>query len=191
MSIDLKQDVTFAKVTGEQIDEYVHTEVLYYPIGAVAGMQMPQLTLGMWLETDWRLKALAAQLNADQQAVVEAARAQVQRIRSRAPEFYKQKARREFKSRLDTWTWYLDELLAREPTSVPPEGQAYATQVHVRFKLELLNGDVAQMQDQAARLTMSDRRLRTRFVTGPFMWDADLQPHAPPDVYWWLYGRPA
>ncbi|MCL5994606.1 MAG: hypothetical protein M1546_00950 [Chloroflexi bacterium] len=191
MSIDLKLDLVFARVTAEQIDEYVHTEVLYYPIGAVSGMQMPQLTIGTWLETAWRLKVLAAMLSAEQQAAVDEAHAKVQRVRSRVPELYKQKARREFKSRLDTWTWYLDELLAREPTAIPPEGQAYATLVHVRFKLDLLNADVAQMQDQGIRLTTNDRRLHTRFVNGPFVWEPELQPHLPAGQYWWLYGHPA
>ncbi len=191
MSIDLKLDLTFAKVTGEQIDEYVHTEVLYYPIGAMDGMQMPQLTLGMWLETLWRLKALATLLKAGEQAILDEAQAKVQRIRSRVPDLYKEKARREFKSRLDVWGWYLDDVLAREPTAVPPEGQAYATQVHVRFKLELLKEDVTQKQDQMVRLTSDDRRLRTRFAAGPFVWEPELSPQASANSYWWLYGRPA
>jgi hypothetical protein len=191
MSIDLKLDLTFARVTGEQIDEYVHTEVLYYPIGAMDGMQMPQLTIGMWLETLWRLKALATLLKADEQAILNEAQAKVQRIRSRVPDLYKEKARREFKSRLDVWGWYLDDVLAREPAAIPPEGQAYATQVHVRFKLELLKEDVTQMQDQMMRLTSNDRRLRTRFAAGPFVWEPELSPQAPAESYWWLYGRPA
>ncbi|MCL4507222.1 MAG: hypothetical protein M1434_14820 [Chloroflexi bacterium] len=197
MNPDLKPDLVFAKVVGEQIDEYVHVEVLYYPIGAVAGMQMPQLTIGIWLEALWRLKTFAAALSAAQQATVDEALACVQRVRSRAPELYKQKARREFKSRLDTWTWYLDEILGRPESrldrsdSAPPEGQAYATQVHVRFKLELLNGDVSQLQEQVTRLRVNDRRLQTRFAPGSFIWDAELAPYLPADAYWWLYGRPA
>src|SRR6266542_3657326 len=138
MGIDLNLDLTFAKMAGVQFDEYVHTEVLYYPVGAVAGMQMPQFTIGTWLETAWRLKALASMLAADQRAAFEEAQTKVQRVRSRVPDLYMQKARREFRSRLDTWTWYLDELLSREPAGVPLGGQAYATQVHMRFKLELL-----------------------------------------------------
>ena len=197
MSIDLKPDIVFAKVVGEQIDEYVHVEVLYYPIGAVAGMQMPQLTIGIWLEALWRLKTFASALSAAQQATVDEAQARVQQVRSRVPELYKQKARREFKSRLDTWTWYLDEILGRPESrldrgdAVPAEGQAYATQVHVRFKLELLNEDVSQMQDQVTRLRVNDQRLQTRFASGEFVWDAELAPHLAPDAYWWLYGRPA
>jgi hypothetical protein len=191
MSIDLKHDLTFAKVAGEQLDEYVHAEVLYYPIGALDGMQMPQLTIGAWLEADWRLKGAVASLAPAEQAELDEAHMKVQRVRSRVPDLYNEKARREFKSRLDVWSWYLDDVLAREPVAVPPEGQAYATQVHVRFKLELLKEDVAQTQDQIVRLAANDRRLRTRFAAGPFVWDAALAPHAPVALYWWLYGHPA
>lgn len=190
INININLDIVFARVAGEQMDEYVHTEVLYYPIGAMSGMQMPQLTIGAWLETQWRLKALAAHLTGDQQREVDTAQAAVQRVRSRAPELYKQKARREFKSRLDTWTWYLDDVLAREPSAIPPEGQAYATQTHVRFKLELLKDDVPQLQDQLARLTTCDRQLRARFQRGAFVWDTQLLPHAAEDPFWFLYGHP-
>ena len=84
MGIDLKLDLTFAKVAGEQIDEYVHTEVLYYPIGAMAGMQMPQLTIGTWLEAAWRLKALGHLLKTDEQTLLDEAQTKVRRVRSRA-----------------------------------------------------------------------------------------------------------
>jgi len=189
--MDIRPDVVFANVAGEQFDEYVHVEVLYYPIGAINGMQMPQLTIGVWLEAMWRLKTFASLLSIADQLVVDEAQAKVQRVRSRAGELYKQKARREFKSRLDTWSWYLDELLVREPAPTPPEGQAYATQAHVRFKLDLLNADVPQLQEQITRLTVNDQRLKPRFVNGPFMWEPDLAPYLPSDRYWWLYGRPA
>ena len=57
--MNLEPDLTFAQVVSEQIDEYVHVEVLYYPVGSIHGMQMPQVTIGNWLETEWRLKNAA------------------------------------------------------------------------------------------------------------------------------------
>ena len=74
--------------------------------------------------------------------------------------------------------------------NIPPEGQAYGTQAHVRFRLELLKDDVPQMHDQLARLTSCDRQLRARFAHGTFVWDAALQPHALEDTFWFLYGHP-
>ena len=68
-----KSDITFARVAGEQMDEYVHAEVLFFPVGGVGGMQMPALTIGTWLETAWRLSAAA--LAAPEQAVLADARA--------------------------------------------------------------------------------------------------------------------
>ncbi len=191
MGIDPKPDLVFAKVASEQLDEYLHVEVLFYPIGAVAGLQMPQLTIGSWLETTWRLQALASTLQSDQQAALDQAQAQVKRIHSRVPELYTQKAHRECRSRLDTWNWYLDDMLARRPLATPPEGQAYSTYVHVRLKLELLKEDVAQPADQLARLEAGDRRLYRHFAAGSFVWEPELVPQAPADTYWWLYGHPS
>ena len=111
------------------MDDYAHAEVLYYPIGAMGGMQMPQLTIGAWLETLWRLKACAPALSAAQQSTLDEAQSRVQRVRSRVPDLYTQKARREFKSRLDTWTWYLEELLCHPGTRALQAGTAACRRV--------------------------------------------------------------
>ena len=188
MNTGVKADLIFAQVVGGQIDEYVRTEVLFYPVGSVAGVAMPQLTIGTWLETAWRLRARSQALTAEQQASYEAARAGVQRVRSLWPAPYQHKAQREFKSRLDSWSWYLDEVLGKEgPLS--QQGAGYATQVHVLLKLHLLRDGVSQLSGELARLDYCDRRLRTRFVTGPFVWEPDLESAAPRETMWFLYGQ--
>ena len=187
--MDPKQDLTFARIAGEHMDDYVHTEVLFYPLGSVSGMAMPQLTIGTWLETAWRLRAAGGNLNAEQQAEFEAAGAGVQRVRSLWPALYQHKAQREFKSRLDTWSWYLDEVLGREgPMS--KQGVGYAAQAHTLLKLHLLRDDVSQKSGELARLELCDRRLRARFAPGPFVWEPELEDAAPRETMWFLYGHP-
>jgi len=175
--MDLKLDLTFARVVKEQIDDYVHAEVLFYPVGAVNGLQMPQLTIGTWLETAWRLKAVQP----DAPELAEAVAA-VRRIHQRVPDLYDGKARREFKSRLDAWTLYLDDALQSKSST------GYATQVHYRVKLELLKEDVSQLQEQLTRLKTLDARLKTRFKTGEFILDPELAGAAPQEQLWWLWG---
>lgn len=187
--MDLKADLMFARIAGENFDEYARTEVLFYPIGSVSGVALPQLTIGAWLETAWRLNARRAELDAQQAGVFEAARAGVQRVRGLWPALYQHKARREFKSRLDSWGWYLDDLLGKDGP-LTAQGSGYATQAHTRFKLALLQQDVSQMSGELSRLEMGDRRLRLRFAPGPFVWEPDLEAAASPDAYWWLYGAP-
>jgi hypothetical protein len=183
---NLDLDITFAKVVTEQFDDYVHAGALFYPVGSMNGMQMPQLTIGTWLETAWRLSALSAAPD-----VLAAAQAEVRKVRSRAQDMYLGLSRREFKSRLDSWEMFLDDRSdggkgqAQKPFNV---GTGYPTQVHIRFKLELLKDDVSQMGAQLSRLKLCDGRLRVRFQPGAFVWDAALTHAAPEEKYWWLYG---
>lgn len=189
--MDTKLDLVFAQVVAEQIDDYVHAEVLFYPVGAIKGMQMPQLTLGNWLETEWRLHAAAA-TTPDVAVQLEKTRGEVRRIRNRVPEMYQTKARREFKSRLDTWEMFLEE--QTNPGGKPikdrvvNDSAGYATQVHTRLKLDLLQADVSQMAAQLSRLRMADAKLRMHFRAGAFVWEPELQPFAQPDKWWWLFG---
>lgn len=190
--MNLEHDLTFAKVISEQIDEYVHVEVLYYPVGSINGMQMPQVTIGNWLETEWRLNALREQDPARIDEALTAGRSEVRRVRSRAGEMYINKARREFKSRLDTWEMVLgDEDGGAQARKDKPinENAAYPTQVHTRLKLELLQTDVSQQAGQLARLRMADGLLRARFKPGEFVWEPELAKAAPADKWWWLYAE--
>lgn len=188
--MDTKLDLVFAQVVAEQIDDYVHAEVLFYPVGAVKGMQMPQLTIGTWLETEWRLNAVASSAP-NVAAQLEKTRAEVRRIRNRVPDMYQNKARREFKSRLDTWDMFLEE--QTNPGGKPikdrvvNDSAGYTTQVHTRVKLELLQNDVSQMAAQLSRLRMADAKLRMHFKAGSFIWEPELQPFAPQDKWWWLW----
>ncbi|MCS7055032.1 MAG: hypothetical protein NZM18_02490 [Thermoflexales bacterium] len=189
--MNLKLDLTFARVAAEQMDDYLHAEVLFYPVGSINGMQMPQLTIGAWLETAWRLNALR-ELYADQIAdVLNAAQAEVRKVRHRIPDLYQTKARREFKSRLDSWEMFLndrhDATAQAEPYNAPRSG--YAERVHTRFRLELLKDDVAQLSDQLARLRTLDGRLRARFKPGAFLWEPELAAAAPADKFWFLYAK--
>ncbi|BCX05145.1 MAG: hypothetical protein KatS3mg053_3083 [Candidatus Roseilinea sp.] len=189
--MNLKQDLTFARVAAEQMDDYLHAEVLFYPVGSVDGIQMPQLTIGAWLETEWRLNALREAHPDEIGDVLAAAQAEVRKVRHRIPDLYQNKARREFKSRLDSWEMFLQdrhEATAQpEPYNAPRSG--YAERVHTRFRLELLKDDVAQLGDQLSRLRMLDGRLRMRFKPGAFIWEPELAPAAPADKFWFLYAK--
>lgn len=186
--MNISADLTFIRIAGGQFDEYVNAEALFYPIGSVSGMAMPQLTIGAWLEAVWRVRAVESSLDAQQRAILNDALAEAQRVRRLWPALYERKAQREFKSRLDSWTWYLDDVL-NASAGISPTGAGYVEQVHTRFKLELLRRDVSQPAEQVTRLDVADRRLRARFVAGPFIWDPALQPAAPPNAFWFLYGQ--
>lgn len=174
----MQTDVLFAQAVRDTIADYLDSQVLFYPLNAVGGVELPQLTIGAWLETDWRARGM--QFASGEQAMIDAARAAVAEARAKSRDTYISKAQREFKSRLDTWSWYLDE---------PRGGKtAYASQAHTRLKLELLQSDVAQSKSEQMRLKTNDARLRTMWVDGDFIWEPPLIALAPRDTHWWLYG---
>jgi hypothetical protein len=189
--MNLKQDLTFARLAAEQMSDYLYAEVLFYPVGSIDGVQMPQLTIGAWLETEWRLAALRDRYPDEIGKVLPAAQAEVRKIRHRLSDQYQHKARREFKSRLDSWEMFLgdrqDATAQPAPYNAPRSG--YADRVCTRFRLELLKDDVSQLSDQVSRLRLLDGRLRARFRPGEFIWEPELAPAAPPDKYWFLYAR--
>jgi hypothetical protein len=187
--MNLRRDLTFARVVAEQMRDYLYAEVLFYPVGTVDGLPMPQLTIGAWLETEWRLSALRPRDPEAITPVLSAAQAAVRKLRHL--EQYQHKARREFKSRLDSWEMFLDdrrETMARdEPYNAPRSG--YAEHVQTRFRLALLQDDVSQRSDHLARLRILDARLRARFQPGAFLWAPELAEAAPADRFWFLYAK--
>jgi hypothetical protein len=47
-----------------------------------------------------------------------------------------------------------------------------------------------ERSEHAASLRASDAALRVAFVAGAFIWEAGLEPHFPPDGFWFLHGQP-
>ena len=171
-------DLAIAAVTGKVIDDYLNSEVLFYPLGAGATTAISELTIGAWLECAWRLSA--ATLETAQKVALAAVHATVDGARAKARPLYEQKAQREFKSRLDSLGWYLD--------SGQGGASGYATQAHTRLKLHLLKLDVPQTELELRRLEGLDNRMRSRFAAGPFVFEPELARLAPKDSMWWLYG---
>ena len=182
--MDTKLDQTCAQIVADQIDDYLHAEVLFYPVSTKGGMELPPLTIGNWLETEWRLNIVVP----GDPALV-AARTEVQRVRIGLPDLYQNKVRREFKSRLDTWTlWLTDQANDADPQRAYGKNPAYAIQVHVRLKLELLRDNVPQPDVQLMRLLAADDDLRRHLKSSGFVWESELAAAAPQNKWWWLYG---
>ena len=185
--MDIKHDIAFAQAAAEQMDDYLKVETLYYPVGLALGLgaDLPPLTIGNWLEVAWRLNcACKASATSEACGALANAQAEVTRVRSLVSDLYEAKARREFKSRLDTWGLFIDEMTEKGDVS----NAVYATQVHHRLKLELLQQDAKLPSELWVRLRGMDAALRRQFKNGPFIWEAELRAAAPRLVYWWLWG---
>lgn len=188
--MDIQQDMAFARAAAEQMEDYLKVETLYYPLGLSLGVgaELPQLTIGNWLETKWRLDcACKASPGSAVCGALSSAQTKIAEVRRLAVEPYEAKAKREFKSRLDTWGLFLDELNEKAEKG-DVSNAVYAAQVHHRLKLELLQQDVKQPSEMWVKLRGMDAALRRVFKNGVFIWEPELRAAAPRLEYWWLWG---
>ena len=174
----IEQDLSFLTAGQDRFNAYLQSEPLYYPLG-----DDMQLGIGPLCETLWRLNAHAAatRLSPAQLVSLRTLEASITDKRHRLAALYDGKARREFKSRLDAWNWYLDD-----PTGGP---RGYVAQTHARFRLGLMAADVEMPSNLKLRLDMADLRLREKFVSGAFAWEPELLAAVDKGAHWYLFGH--
>jgi hypothetical protein len=187
--LDAQIEFTIARAMTNELEAYLKADVLFWTIAAdnPLGAQMPQLTIGGLLEALVRAECGRADLTPDQAAALDALRQQHDRIRDDRPVAYANKAVREFNSRLDVWSNYLDDV-QRKPADV---AAYYPHEVRTRAKIHLLAQALGRDVPAAAqaRLSRLDARLLPMLQPGAFVWDTRLQAAFPNDTCWWLYGH--
>ena len=181
-TIDRDFEETVARTMLLELEAYLKSNVMYWQAASTAlGNRMPKLTIGGLLEALMRAEAAGAADTASMRATLE-------RIKFRWRDSYLEHAEKETRSRLDAWTWYLDDY-DRKPSEV---ADYYPNEVRARLKAELLLGELATQQrgqPERTRAEALDARLRALFVEGAFVPDERLKLLLPPDPYWWLYGQ--
>jgi len=114
--------------------------------------------------------------------------------RSEHREAYEGKLRREMKSNLDAWSWFLDDCAEGKRQCV----DEYPSEVRKRLRLERLLAEAGRLgidvSSELERLDRLDQRLGSMFerdedggYCGP-QGDESLYPRT---RFWWLYGRPS
>ncbi|MBI5567731.1 MAG: hypothetical protein HY870_22720 [Chloroflexi bacterium] len=187
--LDAPTDWTIARWMTDELDAYLKADVLYWTVapGNPLGTKMPQLTIGGLLEALVRAEAAHADLSSDQSTALPAIRQQHDRIRAAHAAAYANKALREFNSRLDAWTTFLDDA-QRKPADV---AAYYPHEVRTRARAHLLAQTLGHDLPTAnrARLSRLDARLLPMLQPGAFVWDERLKTAFPQDTCWWLYGH--
>lgn len=182
-SLDADRETTTAQAMLAELDPYLDSDVLFWQTAPnTLGDRMPKLTIGGLLEALIRAEAAGA-------VAVRSMRATLEMIRTRRRARYLGRAEQEARSRLHTWSGYLDDY-ARQPADV---AGYYANEVRARLKAELLLNELESEKRghvERARANVLDERLRATFQAGAFVWDERLKPFFPVDRFWWLYGRP-
>lgn len=187
---DIQKDLDFLQAAIPDLQEYVLSKDLYWPLRLTAttpgSRQTPQLTLGNLALSRARLSA--GLLSPEQQAAYQRAVQAIDALKQEWRSNWSKKAAHEYSSRLNLWQQYLRELRG-DPRQ---QGAYYANEVRNRAILALLSPDLLDGIPQQApdQLQMLDGILRGLTEAGPFLWEPEVAGAFPQDAYWFLYVTP-
>ncbi len=154
------------------------------------GDELPKMSLGGLVERLNYLERHRDALTSEEQARLDKARAAYEEAIRYRRQQVAERLRREFRSYLNSWKWYLDELRDN-----PDKVMDYPAEVHNRLRLTTLLNEARRLgieldPDQVHMLEELDQFLRSRWQPGNF----SLKDFAPEDFsreeHWYLYGRP-
>jgi hypothetical protein len=170
----MKTDHDFFVNAAEDLEQYIFSNELYWPLGR----NLPPLTPGNLLLCLIRLKAFS-QIETPQDVLIFE---KIQAVLLRWRVNWEKKMEREFEARYSLWQNYL--------ASAEKDGVlvGYANQVKVRVILDLLQQDFSPVPEGWAQRVMAlDVRLRRFVIAGKFVWEETLQSSFPPQTFWYLY----
>ena len=179
-------DLRYMQAAVNQLEEYLLSEILYWPIGVqspAGAPSFPKLTLGGLLLARKRASVLhksVAERNQFEQFDTD-----INRMHAKWTVNWEKKAAREFQARLTLWRNFIEEY------RVDPDSQydRYAYEVGRRVQLELLEHESNSISAAAFDLLKNlDLIIQTSLEPGNFIWENKLKPGFPADPYWYLYG---
>jgi hypothetical protein len=188
---DLERELRITSASAGDLKAYLLSDTLYWPLSDAgpASFPYPLGTIGGLLLRLRKLEAARDQLSPDQYARFQVTSDKARDALAAWIVQREQKAAREIKARLQTWSAFLDDLSA-DLSRFPSE---YATQVEGRTIIMMLfplAGKAADGKGYAARLDGLDGRLKAVTIGGEFVWDAIFAPGFPRNEHWWLYVQP-
>jgi len=183
---DLDRDVRTAEAMASRLVPYVYEDEVY---GSMPG-DLPKLTLGGLLMRVHRLSAIANVLSPQQQAALQKAQQELDKVRQEWPTAYEKKIQRELKVRITS----LEQFLAECDENARGCADNYPSNIEKRVMAEDLKDEAearnALPVDLKGGLGSVDGKLRRYVKPGAFIWDKRLEPAYPRDKYWFLYVSP-
>ena len=190
MAEDPTIDLEIAEAMVEELEDYILGDDLYRTVivRTSAGDKHLNMSGGELLARLGRLQGERSVLSVDEQhrldTVQDLADRTIKSLRTR----FTEKLNREFKARLDSLRYYLNECaddLAKCRTEYPFEMRNRQRIVEIERQL----GDEASPA-LVAVLAGTDTRINQLTKGSSFIWDTRLAGVYPPDQYWFLYRRP-
>jgi len=170
----LAKDESYFQSGIDSLEAYLLSDDLYWPLQA----DQPRLTVSGLLLACRRLNARFSFGEWERRSM------QLDRIRLKWRSAWERKAGREFHARLDLWRNFLDDIRRSDPKT-----GMYIQQVEYRVMLQLLRDELSLPTPDLVAMDDLDRLLRTLWLPGVFIWEADLAGIFPQQDFWFLYGR--
>lgn len=182
----LKQDLVILEVMAGLIDEYLRSDVLFYPTSRT---DLPKVTLGGYLMRQYRLLQLRDLLDMEEQSRLHDAIGQYNSALEEKVVRFETKAHTELEARLRQWQEYLREV--KRGVNIAYYESAVDTRAMVEALVAQLRVPPYELNEEIPRnLALLDRELSRVWERGDFVWPRAWKPAYPRDEYWWLYGHP-
>ncbi len=179
-----------AAAMADALKRYLERDELFMQliVHTPEGDRLPKMTLGGLLEKARYLGWFKEELSGEDLKALNQILDRITDARLRSRDRYARRLGREFKSFLDSWHWYMDDVVEGSADAL----DRYPQEVRIRDRLDLLEqeGDKVQSHFPLNKLEEEDRRLRRIWKRGDFIWPEKMKNLYPPERYWWLYGKP-
>ena len=178
-------DLGYLETAVELLEGYLLSKEIYWKMIASSPPgepSYPSLTLGGLLLAQTRIES--HQLSPSQEGRKLRLRNEIERVRTKWRTAWENKAREEFRSRLDLWQNFVEEFRN------DPDGNydRYNYEVSRRVMLHLLAQEAPEIPiTQQQLLAGLDRILEGLLVPAGFIWDQELAAGFSPDIYPHLY----
>lgn len=187
---DLKSDWAFLRTALPDLQQYILSKDLYWPLRLTAATpgsrQTPQLTIGNLALS--RARLAGSELSDIEKSELAEIAAAIAKVRDEWRANWARKAAAERASRLNLWQQYLREL-----RSDPRQQKAYyANEVRQRAILDLLEPELLDgaPPNEVEQLAMLDSILRGQTEPGAFVWEPEVAGGFSADRFWYLYRSP-
>jgi hypothetical protein len=178
----LNEEIQFVKAASDELAEYLLSGVTNWRLAGPPSL--PSLSPGYVLLYQRRLNG--RHWTTEEQTFIDEFSLKIDAIRAQWRSAWLDKERREIPQRIRLWRNYLLEFEADR------KGGAAGIRWQVRWRvmLDLLRADIGQFDPATANeLDSLDRRLRSLFTSGPFLWEQELADSFPQENFWYLYLR--
>jgi len=182
----LDNDLAFLRASASVLEDYLLSNILYYPVTGEHGRQLSgdttRLTPGNLLLSSKRLRAAGETNEPGNQ--LSTLLDQVSRVQGQWKSRWVMKVKEEIPNRIVLWRNYLNELGEEQPARAGD----YPYNIRLRVILELLLDEVDDLLiAEKSNLASLDKRLKARGMPANFIWNSALEPAFPPTPYWYLY----